>query len=210
MASEPKRNPLTDHLLTPENSVLIVIDYQQEMLDNVRSIDQERLTNNVVGLVKIAKAFGVPTIFSTVGVGLGFNRDTITGVRDILPDVPSYDRTSLNGWEDIEMKAAVKASGRRKLIMSGLWTGGCPAFTTLDALNDGFEIYAVSDAMGETSADAHERAMQRMIQAGATPLTWGVVLAELQRDYNRTDTLGDVVEVLGTHLFNQATEPVAV
>jgi len=210
MASEPKRNPLTDHLLTPENSVLIVIDYQQEMLDNVRSIDQERLTNNVVGLVKIAKAFGVPTIFSTVGVGLGFNRDTITGVRDILPDAPSYDRTSLNGWEDIEMKAAVKASGRRKLIMSGLWTGGCPAFTTLDALNDGFEIYAVSDAMGETSADAHERAMQRMIQAGATPLTWGVVLAELQRDYNRTDTLGDVVEVLGTHLFNQATEPVAV
>ena len=210
MASEPKRNPLTDHLLTPENSVLIVIDYQQEMLDNVRSIDQERLTNNVVGLVKIAKAFGVPTIFSTVGVGLDFNRDTITGVRDILPDAPSYDRTSLNGWEDIEMKAAVKASGRRKLIMSGLWTGGCPAFTTLDALNDGFEIYAVSDAMGETSADAHERAMQRMIQAGATPLTWGVVLAELQRDYNRTDTLGDVVEVLGTHLFNQATEPVAV
>ncbi|MFP6594744.1 MAG: hypothetical protein VB860_07210 [Dehalococcoidia bacterium] len=98
MASEPKRNPLTDHLLTPENSVLIVIDYQQEMLDNVRSIDQERLTNNVVGLVKIAKAFGVPTIFSTVGVGLGFNRDTITGVRDILPDAPSYDRTSLNGW----------------------------------------------------------------------------------------------------------------
>ncbi|MFP6594745.1 MAG: isochorismatase family protein [Dehalococcoidia bacterium] len=108
------------------------------------------------------------------------------------------------------MKAAVKASGRRKLIMSGLWTGGCPAFTTLDALNDGFEIYAVSDAMGETSADAHERAMQRMIQAGATLLTWGVVLAEIQRDYSRTDTLGDVVEVLGTHLFNQATEPVAV
>ena len=140
MASEPKRNPLTDHLLTPENSVLIVIDYQQEMLDNVRSIDHDRLTNNVVGLVKIAKAFGVPTIFSTVGVELGFNRDTISEVRDILPDAPSYDRTSLNGWEDIEMKAAVKATGRRKLIMSGLWTGGCPAVSTLYGLNDRVEV----------------------------------------------------------------------
>jgi nicotinamidase-related amidase len=210
MTSETRRDPLADHLITAENSVLVVIDYQQEMLSNVTSVDQDRLTNAVTGLVRTAKAFGVPTIYSTVAVEMGFNQDTIQPIRRILPDAPSFDRTSLNGWEDVEFREAVQATGRKKILMSGLWTGGCPAFTTLDALQDGYEVHAISDAMGETSADAHQQAMARLTAAGAVPTTWGVVLAELQRDYTRTDSLSDVVDILGSHLFTAQREAVAV
>ncbi len=115
----------------------------------------------------------------------------------------------MNGWEDVDFVEAVKATGRKKIIMSGLWTGGCPAFTTLDALRDGYEVHAVSDAMSETSPDAHAQAMARLTQGGAVPTTWGVVLAELQRDYTRTDSLSDVVDILGAHLFTAEREAVA-
>ena len=210
MTSESRRDPVADHLLTPENSVLLVVDYQQEMLNNVRSVGQAELTNAMTGLVRTARAFGVPTIFSTVAVEMGFNQDTIQPIRRILPDAPSFDRTSLNGWEDLDFVEAVRASGRKKIIMSGLWTGGCPAFTTPDALRDRFEVHAVSDAMGETSVDAHAQAMARLTAAGAAPTTWGVVLAELQRDYTRTDSLSDVVDILGAHLFSAEREAAAV
>jgi nicotinamidase-related amidase len=207
MTSEPRRDPQSDHLLTPENSALIIIDYQAELIAAVRSIDQELLTNNLVGLTKTAQAFGVPVVLSTVGVGIGANTPTVEAVQSVVPDVVPLDRTTLNGWEDVEFRAAVQGLGRRKLLMAGLWTGGCPAFTTLDALRAGFEVYAVSDAMGETSPDAHERAMQRMIKAGADPITWEVILGELQRDYVRDATLPAIVDILGEHLFGVQPPP---
>jgi nicotinamidase-related amidase len=208
MTSEPKRDPMTDHLITPENSALVIIDYQAELISAVRSIDQDLLTNNVVALAKTARAFDVPVVLSTVGVAIGANTPTVDAVQSVLPDVEPLDRTTLNGWEDLEFREAVTALGRPKLLMTGLWTGGCPAFTTLDALRAGLEVYAVSDAMGETSLDAHERAMQRMIKAGADPITWEVILGELQRDYQREATLPAIVDILGEHLF--AVQPPAV
>ncbi len=192
----------TDNLMTGENCVLVVIDYQAELIEKVRSIDHDLMTNNMQAIVKTAKVFNVPIIETTVAVDLGYNKTTIPALRSLIPDGNKViDRVTLNGWQDQEFIDAVKATGRKKIIMTGLWTGGCPALTTLDALRDGYEVYAVSDAMGETSVDAHNRAMDRMVQAGAVPVTWEVVLAEWQRDYTRKETIDGIVDVMKTHLY---------
>ncbi len=203
MANQPIRDPKTDHLLTPENAAFILIDYMEDTVAGVRSIDRAILINNVVALAKVAKLFDLPIVLSTIGVQSGFRPDTVQELRAVLPDVKPIDRTTTNAWEDEEFRAAVKATGRHKLIMAALWTEVCLAFPALDLLKEGYEVYAVSDAVGGSSVDAHERGMQRVIQAGAVPVTWEAVMAELQRLHTR-DTVQGFLEIMQEHLPKSA------
>lgn len=181
----PIRNAKKDHLLTPENSVFAFIDYQPEQFRGVSSKPTAELLLNVVTLGKTAKAFNVPTVVTTVGVEMGVNQGTHKDLIDALPPQQEIDRTTLNSWEDENFKSAIVASGRKKIIMSGLWTEVCVAYPTLDAIKDGYEVYVVVDAIGGISKDSHEAAIQRMIQAGAVPVTALAVACEMQRDWAR-------------------------
>ncbi len=203
MTSQIKRDPATDHLLTPENAALILIDFQPSLIDGIRSIDRRVLLNNVAALTKAAKMFDLPIILSTIGVNAGYQGDTIEELRKLLPDVATIDRKAVNAWEEEAFRSAVKAIGRKKLIIAALWTEVCLVFPALDLLKDGYEVFAVSDASGGTSVDAHERGMQRMVQAGAVPVTWEAVMAELARLYEG-DFVGRFVEIMNQHLPSSA------
>ncbi len=194
------KDPKTDNLLTAENTVLAVIDYQQEMLGIVYSIDQKLLTNNMQGIVKTALNFNVPIVHSTVGVNLGANKTTIAPVNDLMKGMPVIDRKTLNAWQNQDFIDAIKKTGKKKILMTGLWSSGCPTYTTIDAIAAGYEVYIISDAMGDGTTDAHERAMQRMMQAGAIPITWEAVLAEMIRVYDNPKTMG-AVEVMQQHFY---------
>lgn len=199
MATQNKRDPKTDHLLTAENAALILIDYQPGLIDGTRSQSREALINNVVALTKAAKMFDLPIILSTIGVDAGYQEDTIAEIKSLLPGVETIDRKAVNAWEEEAFREAVEAIGRRKLLMAALWTEVCLVFPALDLLKDGYEVYAVSDASGGTSHDAHERGMQRMVQAGAVPVTWEAVMAELARLYEG-DFVTNFVQVMNEHL----------
>jgi nicotinamidase-related amidase len=173
-----------DTLLTPRNAVLAMIDYQPEQYAGVGSMDRKELLANVTLLGQTATAFDLPVVLSTVYVKHGMT-GTNPELREALPGVPEIDRTTMNSWEDPEFRAAVEASGRRKLILAGLWTEVCVAFPALDALRAGYEVYVVADAIGGVSHVAHEAAMQRMLQAGARPITVLGLACELQRDWGR-------------------------
>ncbi len=189
MTSLPIRDPKGDHLLTPENSVLILIDYQPPQIFTTKSMDKQQLINNVVALTKIAKNFGLPIILTTVNVSNGVNADTIPQLRSVIPDVRSIDRTTINSWEDEAFLKAVKATGRKKLIMAALWTEACLIFPALDALKEGYEVYPVVDALGGTSVESHRAALDRASRAGAQLTTWNSVGCELQRDWARKETV---------------------
>ncbi|MCL1788693.1 MAG: isochorismatase family protein, partial [Defluviitaleaceae bacterium] len=163
----PIRNPKTDALLTPQNAALVVIDYQPTQVHSVNSTDTGTLVKNIAIVCKVAKLYGLPIVLSTVNVTNGRSQDTIKPIKDVLGNEPSYDRTAINAWEDKEFYEAVKATGRKKLIMCALWTEACLSFPTLDALREGYEVYPVADAVGGTSLLAHETALRRMEQAGA-------------------------------------------
>lgn len=180
----PIRDPFTDALLTPENAVLALIDYQREQYAGVGSIPHDELLANVTLLGHVATAFELPVVLSTVYVKHGMS-GTNAELRDALPGVPEIDRTTLNSWEDPEFRAAVERTGRRKLVIAGLWTEVCVAFPALDAIRDGYEVYFVADAIGGVSRAAHESAVQRMIRAGATPISVLGLACELQRDWGR-------------------------
>src|SRR5271156_2750605 len=156
MTSQPIRNPYEDQLLTPQNAALLLVDYQ----------DAQSYVPNVVALAKVAKLFDIPIILSTIQHNNGVNGDTIPQLREVLGDIPSYDRMSINAWEDQEFVEAVRATGRRKLVIGGLWTEVCLVFPCLDALSEGFEVYPVVDAVAGTTPEAHEWALQRIVQAG--------------------------------------------
>jgi nicotinamidase-related amidase len=203
MTTQVTRNPKTDHLLTSENAALVLIDYQPGLVDGVNSQSKKTLVNNVVALTRAAKLFGLPIVVSTVGVEAGYQEDTIPELRALLPDVEPIDRSTVNAWEHEGFRAAVEATGRRKLLMGALWTEVCLVFPVLDLLREGYEVYAVSDATGGTSTDAHERGMQRMIQAGAVPVTWEAVMSELARLY-RGDFTRSFVEIMEEHLPKSA------
>jgi nicotinamidase-related amidase len=188
MTSEPRRDPMADELLTPENAAFMVIDYQPTQVQSINSMNRATLIRNIVTTVKIVQAFDVPILLSTVNVATGANKPTIPALADLLTGVTSYDRTSINAWEDQEYKAAVKATGRKKLIIAGLWTEACLTFPTLDALREGFEVFPVVDAVGGTSLIAHETALTRVVHAGAQPVSIAQLACELQRDWNRTAT----------------------
>jgi nicotinamidase-related amidase len=180
----PIRDPQSDSLLTPENSVLALIDYQPEQYAGVTSVGRNELLAHVTMLGRVATTFKVPVVLSTVYVKHGMS-GTNAELRDALPGVREIDRTTMNSWEDPEFREAIERTGRKKLIIAGLWTEVCVAFPTLDALRADYEVYVVADAIGGVSRVAHESAMQRMIQAGAIPITVLGLACELQRDWGR-------------------------
>jgi nicotinamidase-related amidase len=198
MASLPVRDPVGDHLLTPRNAALLVIDYQPSQFAGVCSMEPDLLLENITSTVKTAKAFGVPIVHSTVNVASGRQEPTVPELAALLEDDPPIDRTTLNAWEDADFLAAVRATGRRKLIMCALWTEICMAFPTLDALREGYDVHPVVDAIGGTSEEAHRAALQRVIHAGARPTSWVALACELQRDWAREETVADVIDIVLT------------
>ncbi|MFG1667847.1 hydrolase [Streptomyces sp. Y7] len=185
MSSSPKTG--LDALLTPEESVLLLIDHQPYQFANLHSHEPALVANNVVGLAKAAKGYGVPTILTTVTEERGGN--LIQPLQDVFPDQKPINRTWINTWEDQRVVDAVKATGRKKLVIAGLWTEICVAMPALQAAGEGFQVYAVTDASGGVSTEAHEMAVQRMVQAGIVPITWLAVTGEWQRDWARTDII---------------------
>lgn len=182
-------------LLNPQNSALILIDFQPQMTFGVANIDRQTLFNNVMLLAKAAKIFNVPTILTTVETK-SFSGNMWPQILDIFPDQVPVERSSMNSWEDAKFVEAVVATGRKKLIMAALWTEVCLTFPALEALKAGYEVYAVEDASGGTSVTAHNAAMRRIEQAGAVPVTSLQVLLEYQRDWARKDTYNDVMAVV--------------
>ena len=203
MAGAPIRDPLADHLLTPENAALVVIDYQPSQFAAVRSINRDLLLENIVSTVKTAKAFGVPIVHSTVNVASGRQEPTVPELAELLEDNPPIDRTTLNAWEDADFVAAVRATGRRKLLLCALWTEICMTFPALDALREGYDVYPVVDAIGGTSEEAHRAGLERVVQAGGRPISWVALACELQRDWAREETVAEVVEIVLTERLLQ-------
>jgi nicotinamidase-related amidase len=204
MANENMRNPITDHLLTPQNAALVVIDYQASQVQTTRSIERDLLVANIVSVARLAKAFDLPVVLSTVNVANG-QPPTIPELKAVLSDNTEIDRTEINSWENEDFRRAVTTTGRKKLIMTALWTEVCLAFPTLDALREGFDVYPVVDAVGGTSVEAHRAGLERIVQAGAQPISWVSLACELQRDWARFDTVADVVDiVLTTRLLKTA------
>jgi nicotinamidase-related amidase len=189
MASEPIRDPLQDHLLTPHNAAFIIIDYQPVQVNSIASMERQRLVSNVVRAAKAAVTYGLPIVHSTVNVKNGINKPPIAPLRKLLDKVPTYDRTTINSWEDVDFRKAVEATGRKKLIMTALWTEACLTFPALDALREGYEVYVVADAVGGTSVTAHEMALRRIEQAGAKMISVTQLWCELQRDWARKETV---------------------
>ena len=189
MASEPIRDPKTDELLTPQNAAFVIIDYQPVQVNSIASMDRQLLVNNIVGTAKAAVAYGLPIVHSTVNVKTGLNKPPIPQLRKVLDKLPTYDRTTINSWEDVEFRKAVEATGRKKLIMTALWTEACLTFPALDALREGYEVYVVVDAVGGTSLAAHDAALRRVEQAGAKLISVTQLFCELQRDWARKDTV---------------------
>src|SRR5450631_939489 len=198
MSSEPTRDPRADHLLTPENSALIIIDYQPSQLQLVKSIDHDLLMRNILSVSQLAKLFGVPIVLSTVNVVANNQPPTLPELREVLSDSVELDRTQINAWEDVEFRQAVEATGRNKLIMTALWTEVCLAYPSLDAMREGYEVFPVVDAVGGTSPEAHRAGLERIVQAGAQPVGWVSLACELQRDWARTDTVPEVVDIVLT------------
>jgi nicotinamidase-related amidase len=198
MASLPVRDPIGDHLLTPQNAAFVVIDYQPSQVAAVRSMDRDLLLKNIVSTAKTAKAFDVPIVHSTINVSTGRGQPTVPELAEVLKDDPPLDRTSTNAWEDGDFLAAVRATGRRKLIMCALWTEICMTFPTLDALREGYEVFPVVDAIGGTSEVAHRTGIERVVQAGAQPVGWVALAVELQRDWGREATVADVIQIVLT------------
>lgn len=185
-------------LLTPDNCALVLIDHQPQMFFGIQSMDRQMLVNNVVGLAKAARVFNIPAILTTISAE-GFSGLLIPEIQEVFPDQQPIDRTTLNAWEDPRVVAAVRQTGRKKLIIAALWTEVCLAYPVLSALADGYDVYAVADASASISTEAHEMAMQRMVQAGAVPATWMQVMFEMQRDWARQATAGAVMEVSKEH-----------
>lgn len=189
MASEPIRDPVKDRLLTPKNSAFVIIDYQPVQVNSIASMDRQLLVNNIVGSCKAAVLYELPIVHSTVNVKTGLNKPPIPQVQKALKGVPTIDRTTINSWEDVEFKAAVEKAGRKKLIMTALWTEACLTFPAIDALAEGYEVYVVADAVGGTSLAAHEAALRRIEQAGGKMITVPQLFCELQRDWSRKETV---------------------
>ncbi len=189
MTSEMIRDPASDHLLTPENAAFIIIDYQPIQVSSIRSMDRDELVFNIVSTAKAAVNYKLPIVHSTVNIATGKNKPPIPQLAAVLGDYPTYDRTSINSWEDTEFKQAVVATGRKKLIMTALWTEACLTFPALDAMREGYEVYVPVDAVGGTSLAAHEAALRRIEQAGAKLISRVQLYCELQRDWSREATV---------------------
>jgi len=186
-------------LLNPGNCQLIFIDHQPQMAFGVQSIDRQALKNNTVALAKAAKIFNIPTTITTVETE-SFSGHTYPELLAVFPELPLLERTSMNSWDDQKVRDALANNGRRKVIVSGLWTEVCNNSFAFSAMQEGgYEIYMVADASGGTTKEAHDYAMQRMIQAGVVPMTWQQVLLEWQRDWARRDTYDAVIGLVMEH-----------
>jgi nicotinamidase-related amidase len=190
-------------LLTPDNCALLLIDHQPFQFAGLRSHDTQTIINNVVGLAKSAKAFNVPTLLTTVVEERGGY--LLKQLQDVFPEQKPINRTYINTWEDEHCLDWVKKTGRKKIVMAALWTEICLAMPAIHALGEGYEVYIVTDASGGVSVEAHEVAIQRMVQAGAVPITWTVFASELQRDWARTTTVPALAEMLVQHMGNVGT-----
>lgn len=189
-------------VLTPQNSQVLFIDQQPQMAFGVQSIDRQLLKNNVVGLAKAARVFKIPTNITSVETD-GFSGHTYPELLAVFPEAPILERTSMNSWDDLKVREALTANateGRRKIVVSGLWTEVCNVTFALSCLADtDYEIYMVADASGGTSVEAHKYAMDRLVQVGVVPVTWQQVLLEWQRDWARSDTYEDVISIVKEH-----------
>lgn len=185
-------------ILNDKNSVLLMIDYQPQMIFGIASIDRQTLINNAVALAKSAKLFNIPTIITSVETE-SFSGYVAPEILDIFPTQNIYERTSMDAWDSESVRKAVAATKRKKLILAGLWTEVCIALCALSALYDGYEIYVVQDACGGTSEMAERTSMQRMIQVGVVPLTWQQLLLEWQRDWAKRETYNGVMSIVQEH-----------
>ena len=186
-----------DALLTPEKSIVMLIDHQPYQFANLHSHDPVLIQNNVVGLAKAAKVFNVPTILTTVVAQRG--GALIKPLQDVFPDQKPIDRTFINTWEDRNVVDVVKKSGRKQLVIAALWTEICLAMPVIQALGEGYDVFAVTDASGGVTLEAHEMAVRRMVQAGAVPITSMAIAAEWQRDWAREKTVGGMAEIVSQH-----------
>lgn len=186
-----------DALLRPEDSILVLIDHQPFQFANLHSHEPAMVANNVIGLAKAAKVFGVPTILTTVLEERGGY--LIKGLQDVYPDQKPIDRTFINTWQDPRVVDEVRKSGRKQLILAALWTEVCLAMPTLHALAEGYDVFIVTDASGGVSAEAHDMAVRRMTAAGAVPITWLAISSEWQRDWAREKTIPDLANVQLEH-----------
>src|SRR5437773_12479378 len=184
-------------LLTPKDSVLLLIDHQPFQFANLHSHEPTMVVNNVIGLAKTAKLFGVPTILTTVLQERG--GFLIKGLQDVFPEQKPINRTFINTWQDSRVVEAVKKTGRKKLVLAALWTEICLAMPAIQALGEGYDVYIVTDASGGVSVEAHDMAVRRMVQAGAVPITWLALSGEWQRDWARESTLADAAKILTEH-----------
>jgi nicotinamidase-related amidase len=187
----------TQHLLNPENAVFVFVDQQPQMAFGVRSIDTQLLKNNTIALAKTARAFNAPTVLTSIE-SEAFSGYVWPELLEVLQQDP-HERTTMNFWEDKNVVNAIKASGRKKIVISGLWTGACVNFPTLCALKDGYEVYIIGDACGEVSPEAQYAAMTRAEKAGAVPMTSLQVLLELQRDWARAESYEATLDIIRTH-----------
>ncbi|MEH4928757.1 hydrolase [Enterobacter cloacae] len=186
-------------VLTPANCQIIFIDHQPQMAFGVQSIDRQVLKNNTVALAKAAKVFNIPTIITTVETE-SFSGNTYPELLDVFPGLDILERTSMNSWDDQKVRDALKANGKKKVVVAGLWTEVCNNSFALCAMLEGdYEIYMVADASGGTTKEAHDFAMQRMIQAGVIPVTWQQVMLEWQRDWARKETYTAVMDIVREH-----------
>jgi len=185
-------------LLTPDNCVVALIDHQPQMIFGVSNFDRQSIINNTVALAKAARVFDVPVVLTTVETK-SFSGNQWPQIRAVFPEQPAIERSSMNPWDDKNFVAAIKATGRKKLVFAGLWTETCVALPTVQALHDGYEVYIAEDCCGDVSQLAHDNAMKRLIQAGAKPVTSLSVMLELQRDWAEKDTYDAVMDIVKTH-----------
>src|SRR6184192_2939308 len=198
----PARNGLTKRsekgLLTPDNCVVALIDHQPQMMFGVAGFDRQSIINNTVALGKAARVFDVPVVLTTVETK-SFSGNLWPQIRAVFPEQPAIERSSMNAWDDKNFVAAIKATGRKKIVLAGLWTEVCVTFPSVQAIHDGYEVYVVEDCCGDVSQLAHDNAMKRVIQAGAKPVTSLQVMLEFQRDWAEKDTYDAVMDIVKTH-----------
>jgi nicotinamidase-related amidase len=185
-------------LLTPDNCVLTLIDHQPQMLFGVSNFDRQSIINNVVALSKAAKVFNLPVVLSTVETK-SFSGNIWPQIKAVFPKEVPIERTSMNAWDDENFVNAIKKTGRKKIVLAGLWTETCVALPTIQAIHDGYEIYVVEDCCGDVNQLSHDNAMKRVVQAGAKPVTALSTMLELQRDWAQTDTYDAVMDIVKTH-----------
>jgi nicotinamidase-related amidase len=185
-------------MLSPQNSAIALIDFQPAMYQGVQSHDRIVTFNNVQVLAKAAKLFKIPTVISTVAAS-SFSGPFMPEIISLFPEIPVIDRTSINSWLDENFRKAVHATGRKKIVVAGLWTEACIMFPTLGMLNEGFEVYVAADACGDISPEAHQRSIDRLVQAGAIPITSLQYLFEMQQDWARSATYEGVMDILRAH-----------